>query len=527
MFDHIVVGAGSAGCVVASRLSEDPACRVLLIEAGGPDEGEMYSVPALWPAQFKTRGDWDYDTEEEPHLLGRRLYLPRGKVLGGTSSMNGMVYTRGHPTDYDRWRDSGLPGWGWEDVLPYFLRAERNERGVSDLHGCDGPLCVSDRRSENQLLQAWLDAAVAAGHPLNDDFNGPEQDGVGAFQLTQSNGRRWSSAAGYLRPALRRENLEVLMHAQVTRVLFDGDRAVGVEFERFGRLSRAKAVGEVVVCGGAYNAPQVLMLSGIGPAAELAALGISPRVDLPVGDNLQDHPGVGLVYATNAETVLDRPTDADWERFYSEGRGPLTSNIVEVGGFFRTRPGLDAPDTETFTMQAGSAGGGLNRTGERSYTVYAQILRPTSRGHVRLRSADPSAKVVIRHNHLATEDDRRLIADALRINLRIAEQEPLAALTTGELQCPASQSDADLVAFAMRFGNGLWHPSSTCPMGPVLDAELRVRGVEGLRVVDASAMPDMVGANPNATIVMMAERAADFIKGARADASSAPAATAG
>jgi choline dehydrogenase-like flavoprotein len=518
MFDYIVVGAGSAGCVIASRLSEDPACQVLLIEAGGPDDGDVYSVPALWPAQLKTRGDWDYDTEEEPHLMGRRLYLPRGRVLGGTSSMNGMVYTRGHRSDYERWRDSGLPAWGWDDVLPYFLRAERNERGASEWHGGDGPLWVSDRRSENRLMQAWIDAAVAAGHRLNDDFNGPEQDGVGAFQLTQSDGRRWSTASAYLRPALARENLTVLTHAHVTRVLFRGDRAVGVDVERFGEVSRHEAAGEVTVCGGAYNSPQVLMLSGIGPAAHLAALGISPLVDLPVGSNLQDHPGVGLVFATDAETVLDRPTDADWERFRTEGRGPLTSNIVEVGGFFRTRPGVDAPDAETFTMQAGSAGGGLHSEGDRTYTIYVQILRPSSRGEVRLRSADHSAKVWIRHNHLATEDDCRLIADALRLNLRIAEQEPLAALTTGRVQYPESESDADLVAFARRFGNGLWHPSSTCPMGPVLDAEFRVHGIDGLRVVDASAMPDMVGANPNATIVMMAERAADFMKGVRADA---------
>jgi choline dehydrogenase len=511
-YDYIVVGAGSAGCVLASRLSETPACRVLLLEAGGVDEGDLFSVPSLWPGQFKTQWDWDYDTEEEPHLLGRRLYLPRGRVLGGSSSMNAMIYARGHPADFDGWRAAGHVGWGWEDVRPYFLRAERNERGPSELHGADGLLCVGDRRSESAVMDAWIEAAVAAGHGRNDDFNGPEQDGVGAFQLTQLEGRRWSTSAGYLRPAVGRPNLDVVTYARATRILFDGERASGVEVERLGEPAVYGAAREVIVCGGAYNSPQLLMLSGIGPAAELARLGIESRADLPVGRNLQDHPGVGLVYTTSADTLVDAASDESWERFRTDGRGPLSSNIVEVGGFFRTRPELEAPDVETFVMSAGSAGGGVT-AGERAYTVFVTLLRPTSTGQVTLRSPHPTAKVMIHHNHFATEEDRAAIAEALRLNLRIAEQAPLARITTARVQHPESESDADILRFVARYGNGLWHPSSTCAMGEVVDAELRVHGVDGLRVVDASVMPSIVGANPNATIVMMAERASDLIRG--------------
>jgi choline dehydrogenase len=513
MYDYIIVGAGSAGSVLAARLSEDAGKQVLLLEAGGPAEGDIFSVPCLWPEQFKTKHDWDYDTEPEPQLGERILFLARGKMLGGSSSMNAMIYTRGHPTDFDGWQASGLAGWAWEDVLPYFRRAEGNERGASELRGGDGPLGVGDRRSENTVMAAWIEAAQAAGHSFNDDFNGPEQEGVGAFQLSQRDGRRCSTAVAYLQPALDRPNLHVLTYAHATEILFEGERACGVEIERFGERERHLASEEVIVCGGAYNSPQLLMLSGIGRADELAALGIPSRVDLPVGRNLQDHPGVGLVVGTDEPMLVDADTPESRERFQLDGRGPLGTNIVEVGGFFRSRPGLPAPDLETFTMCTGYDGG---MSDERAVTMMPQLLRPKSRGTVTLRTADPTAKVVIRHNHFTDEADRELIVEAVRINMDIAEQEPLQRLTTHRIRYPASRGRDDILDFVERYAVGFWHPTSSCPMGDVLDAELRVHGVEGLRVVDASAMPSIVGGNPNASIIMMAEKASDLIRGVAA-----------
>jgi choline dehydrogenase-like flavoprotein len=514
MYDYIIVGAGSAGCVLAARLSEDETARVLLIEAGGRPTGDLFEIPSLWPGQFKTKWDWAYDTEPEPGLGDRSQFLARGKMLGGSSSMNAMIYLRGHRFDFDGWRSSGLAGWGYDDVLPYFKRAERNERGGSDLWGGAGPLWIGDRRSENAVMAAWIEAGQRAGHPLNPDFAGPEQAGVGAFQLTQRDGRRCSTAVAYLAPALDRPNLDVATHALATQILFDGERASGVEVERLDERIRYDASREVVVCGGAYNSPQLLMLSGIGPATELRAFGIASRVDLPVGHNLQDHPGVGLCVTTEAETFFGADTPANRERFHRDGRGALQTNLVEVGGFFRSRPDLEAPDLETFTMCTGYDGG-MAAT-QRAFTMMPHILRAKSRGVVALRSPEPSAKVVIRHNHFTHLEDRELMVEAIRINMRIAEQEPLRRLTTGVVQYPASDSEADLLAFTQRCGQGFWHPTSSCPMGDVLDEQLRVHGVEGLRVVDASAMPTIVGANPNGTIIMMAEKAADMIRGAGA-----------
>jgi choline dehydrogenase len=514
MYDYIVVGAGSAGCVLAARLSEDSDRSVLLIEAGGSPSGDIFEIPSLWPSQFKTKWDWDYDTEAEPGLGRRVQFLARGKMLGGSSTMNAMIYLRGHRVDFDGWRNSGLTGWGYDDVLPYYKRAECNERGGSDLWGGDGPLSVSDRRSEYKVMDAFIEAGRLAGHALNDDFAGPEQAGVGAFQLSQRDGLRCGVSVAYLRPAMDRPNLDVVTHAVATEILFEGERACGVEVERVDERLRYAAREEVIVCGGAYNSPQLLMLSGIGPAGELAELGIPSRVDLPVGRNLQDHPGVGLCLTTDAETFLGADTPENRAAVRATGRGRLGTNLVEVGGFFRSRPDLEAPDIETFTMCTGYDDG-MAMT-EAAFTIMPQLLRPKSRGVVSLRSPEPTAKVMIRHNHFTDPADRELMIEGIRINLRIAEQEPLRRLTTGIVQYPAGDSAEELDAFITRYGQGFWHPTSSCPMGDVLDAELRVHGVSGLRVVDASAMPAIVGANPNGTVIMMAEKAADLIRSAGA-----------
>ncbi len=522
-YDYIVVGAGSAGCVIAARLSEDPRTRVLLLEAGGPDEGDLFEVPALWPRQFATQYDWDYQSEPEPHLDGRRNYLPRGKVVGGTSSMNAMLYVRGVPLDYDEWRDAGCAGWGWNDVLPYFKRAERNVRGESALHGADGPLSVSDRISENRLPKAWVAAAEAAGYPYNPDFNGPEQDGVGYFQLTQRDGIRSSTAVAYVRPVLDRPNLELQTHGLVRRLLLEGDRVVGIELEQHGEIRKIHAEGEVIISCGAYNSPRLLMLSGIGPAEHLRSLDIEVKADLPVGDNLQDHPGAALTFATDEETMPARFTAAQWTRYRSERRGPLAANYVEAGGFFRTRRGLPVPDVEAFFMPMVLADEGLGAMMENAFSMFMQVLKPSSTGTVRLRSTEPTAKPRVRHNHMATEDDRRTLAEGLRINMRICAQSPLKELTQRPLLWPESDSDADLRAFIRRYAMGAFHPSSTCAMGQVVDSDLKVYGIEGLRVADASIMPSVVRANTNAAVIMIGEKAADLVRGVDASMSLAAA----
>ncbi len=331
LFDYVIVGAGSAGCVLAARLSEDPAAQVLLLEAGAPDTAMEIHVPAAFPKLFKTKWDWDYQSDPEPGLDGRTVYLPRGRMLGGSSSMNAMIYIRGSRLDYEEWEALGLEGWGWKDVLPYFLKAEDNERGASELHGAGGPLRVSDGRSKHQLMDAWVDAAEQVGMSRNPDFNGPEQDGVGYYQLTQRGGMRCSAAVAYLHPALARPNLHLVTGALTTRLLLEGSRVVGVEVDHRDELRQFRAEREVILSGGAYSTPQILMLSGIGPAAELAAYGITAIADLPVGKNLQDHPAVMIGVLTDTETLITAETPANVELLQTEGRGLLTSNIGEAG----------------------------------------------------------------------------------------------------------------------------------------------------------------------------------------------------
>lgn len=512
MRDYIIVGAGSAGCVLASRLTEDPDVRVTLIEAGAPDTALEIHIPAAFGKLFQSKWDWDYLTDPEPGLDHRRRYLPRGKMLGGSSSMNAMIYIRGNPADYDQWAAGGATGWGWRDVLPYFLRAEDNERGASDLHGAGGPLAVSDGRSRHALMDAYIEAALQAGHKANDDFNGPEQDGVGYYQLTQRNGLRCSAAVAYLHPAMARPNLEVITDALCTQILFDANRAIGVEYERANELSKVLADREVIICAGTYNSPQLLMLSGIGIAAELQAYGIEPRANLPVGENLQDHVNVGIGYLTDTESLLTAETPQNIELLQNEGRGPLTSNVGEAGGFFRSLDTLEAPDCQIHAVPVMYLDEGLGLPTDHGFGFGACVLRPASRGKVFLRSLLPSAKPHVVHGYLKDPADIQTMTRALRILADIGAQPALAPHRRADLRVPASSSDADLHEYMKRECQTLYHPTSTCAIGSVVDPQLRVLGLDALRVVDASVMPTVIRGNTNAPTIMIAERAADLIR---------------
>ena len=515
-FDYIIVGAGSAGCVLAARLTEDPDIRVALIEAGGADTAQEIHVPAAFPQLFKTQFDWDFATDPEPQLDGRRTYLPRGRMLGGSSSMNAMIYIRGNRADYDEWAASGATGWSYDDLLPYFIKAEGNERGEDQYHGALGPLQVRDGRSMHSLADCFVEAAVQAGHTRTDDFNGPVQDGVGRYQFTQHNGMRCSAAVAYLHPAIARPNLTVITDATVTRLLLEGLRAVGVEVARHGGLETLRAEREVIVAAGAYGSPHLLLLSGIGPAAQLAPLQVAHVHELPVGDGLQDHPATFMTWFTDTPSLLDAATAENAELLMTEGRGPLSSNLAEAGGFIRTRPGLDAPDVQFHAAPAMFFEEGLATAFDHAYSFGPCVLHPTSRGAVTLRSARPDAKPRIQHNYLSTPEDRASMIAGMRAALRIAEQPALTAVRRAPHLTPASDSDTDIWAFVQRRCHTLYHPTSTCAIGRVVDAELRVLGMDGLRVVDASVMPGVPRGNTNAPTIAIAEKAADLLRAAAA-----------
>ncbi|MFE3323737.1 GMC family oxidoreductase [Streptomyces sp. NPDC059176] len=512
-YDYVIVGAGSAGCVLAARLTEDPDVRVALVEAGGPDSAQEIHVPAAFAQLFKGSLDWDLDTEPEPGLDGRRAYLPRGRVLGGTSSMNAMIYMRGNRADYDGWAAAGATGWSYADVLPYFLRSEDNERGADAFHAAGGPLTVSDGRSNHQLADAFVEAAVKAGHPHNDDFNAESQFGVGRYQLTQRDGMRCSNAVAFLHPARERTNLSVLTATRAHRVVVERGRARAVEVSRGGAVEVIRAEREVILSAGTYESPKLLMLSGIGPAGPLSAFGIETVADLPVGEGLQDHFMALLNYRTGVESLMTAATAHNAALLQGEGRGPLSSNIGEAGGFFRSRDGLEAPDVQFHMAPVLFHQDGLGPVTEHGFSLGPCVLAPTSRGAVTLRSARPDAAPRIVHNYLTTAEDRACIVAGVRIALDIVRQSPLADAVSEPFDAPSADSDdVGLLAWAKRSGMTLFHPTSTCAIGSVVDPDLRVLGVEGLRVVDASVFPSVPRGNTNAPTVMAAEKAADLIK---------------
>lgn len=521
-YDYVIVGAGSAGCVLANRLSANPAHRVLLLEAGGRDWHPFIHMPAGLGKLFALkRINWDYSTEPEAALQGRLLWWPRGHVLGGSSSINAMCYARGVAADYDEWAEaSGDPRWAWPNVLDVFKRSEDNARGANEWHGVGGPLAVSDLRHRNVLSQAFIDAAAATGIVRNDDFNGATQEGVGFYQVTQRDGVRCSAAAAYLKPARSRANLEVRTRAQATRVLLDGTRAIGVEYRRGGRLERVEA-GQVLLAGGAINSPQLLMLSGIGPADHLRAHGVGVVLDAcDVGANLQDHLDICTLVQATSDVGYDKVNDAAVAlEFLFKRRGIGTSNIAEAGGFVRTRHATDARcDVQFHFVPALLDDHGRNKLPGSGYTMHACFLRPRSRGSIRLHSADPFAKAEIRANYLGDAEgfDLKVMLEGVRLAREIFAQAPFAPYRGEEIfPGAAAQSEAELIEFVRRKAETIYHPVGTCRMGAddaaVLDGELRVRGIDGLRVVDASVMPSLISGNTNAPTMMIAERAAELL----------------
>ncbi len=524
-FDYVIVGGGTAGCVLANRLTADGRARVLMLEAGPRDNYPWIHIPIGYgKTMFHPVYNWGFYTEPEPEMNGRKIYWPRGRGLGGSSSINGLIYIRGQPQDYDGWAAAGNRDWGWRDVMPYFIRSEGNQRGASATHGGDGPLACSDIGARHELIEAIINGAGELGVPRTEDFNAGVQEGAGYFQLFTKNGLRCSSAVGYLRPAKSRVNLAVEVGAQATRILIEGKRATGVEYRQGGELSRVSATREVILAAGSLQSPQLLQLSGVGPAPLLQRIGIPVVHNLPgVGENLQDHLQLRLTFKCTKPITTNDDLASTWRsakiglQWLLRRTGPLAIGINQGGLFTRVLPESTTPDIQFHfaTLSADLAGAKPHPFS--GFTMSVCQLRPTSRGHVRINSTDPLAAPAMQPNYLSTEADRHCAVEGIKFARRLAATAALRPYVSEEYRPgPAAASDADLLEFARDFGATIFHPSGTCKMGSdplaVVDDRLRVHGVAGLRVVDCSIMPTLVSGNTNAPVVMIAEKASDLLR---------------